>query len=63
MALAALLFCSFYLLILSYGRPEDAQGPSELRRTCDQIAAAISGASQVFFPRTCVRYRFYRIAN
>ncbi|KAN0115766.1 hypothetical protein V8E52_006578 [Russula decolorans] len=52
MALATLLFCSFYLSILSYGHPEVVQGPSDLQFTCDQIVAAISGASQVFFPRT-----------
>jgi hypothetical protein len=57
MALATLLFCSFYLSILSYGHPEVVQGPSDLQFTCDQIVAAISGASQVFFPRTCVMYR------
>jgi hypothetical protein len=57
MALATLLFCSFSLSILSYGRPEAIQRPSELQSTCDQIAAAISGASQVFFPRMCFMYR------
>ena len=57
MALAALFFCSFSLLILSYGRPEAVQRPSELQRTCDQIAVAISGTSQVFFPCMCIMYR------
>ena len=57
MALATLLFCSFFLSILSYGRPEAVQSPSEFRITCDQIAAAISGASQVFYPRMCDMYR------
>src|SRR6267154_4046383 len=57
MALATLLFCSFSLSILSHGRPETIQRPSDLQCTCDQIAAAISGASQVFFPRMCVMYR------
>jgi hypothetical protein len=57
MALATLLFCSFSLSILSYGRPEAVQSPSGLQSTCDQIAAAISGASQVFFPRMCIMYR------
>jgi hypothetical protein len=57
MAIATLLFCTFSLLILSYGRPEVVQRPSELQYTCDQIAAPISGTSQVFFPRTCVIYR------
>jgi hypothetical protein len=57
MALATLLFCSFYLSILSYGRSRSRTGPSDLQCTCDQIVAAISGASQVFFPRMCVMYR------
>jgi hypothetical protein len=57
MALATLLFCSFSLSILSYGRSEAVHTPSELQCTCDGIAAAISGASQVFFPRMCVMYR------
>ena len=55
--MATLLLCIFSLSILSYGRPEVIQRPSELQYTCDQIAAVISGASQVFFPRTCVIYR------
>jgi hypothetical protein len=57
MALATLLFCSFSLSILSYGRPEAVRSPSGLQSTCDQIAVAISGASQVFFPRMCIMYR------
>jgi hypothetical protein len=57
MALATLLFCTFFLSILSYGRPEAIQSFSKLQYTCNQIAAAVSGASQVFFPRTCVIYR------
>ena len=56
MALATLLFCSFSLSFFSYGRPEAVQSPSELQCTCDQIAAAISGASQVFFSRMCITY-------
>jgi hypothetical protein len=57
MALAVLLFCCFSLSILAYGRPEAVQSPSELQSTCNQIAATISGASQVFFPRMSVMYR------
>src|SRR6266852_5623868 len=57
MALATLLFCSFSLSILSYGRPDPVQRSSDLQHTCDQIAAAISGVSQVFFPRMCIVYR------
>ena len=57
MVSATILFCSFSLSILSYGRPEVVQRPSELQSTCDQIAAAISSASQVFFPRKRVMCR------
>jgi hypothetical protein len=57
MALATLLFCCFSLSILSHGRAEAVQRPPELQFTCDQIAAAISGSSQVFLPRMCVMYR------
>ncbi len=56
MALATLLFCSFSLSILSYGRPDLVQRPSELQHKCNQIAAAVSGASQIFFPRMCIVY-------
>ena len=50
---AFLLLCTFSLVSLSYGRPEalEKRNPSDLQSTCIQIAAAISGASQVFFPR------------
>ncbi|KAH9990390.1 hypothetical protein BJV77DRAFT_613305 [Russula vinacea] len=58
MALATLL-CTFSLALLSYGRPETLENHncSDLLCTCNQIAAAISGASQVFFPRS-VEYLF-----
>ena len=58
MALVTLLFCSLSLSIISYGRPEAVQSPSELRYTCDRIRAAISDASQVFYPRMCVMYHW-----
>ena len=57
MALTTFLLCTFSLSILSYGLPEPAQTASGVQHTCDQIAAAISGASQVFFPRKCLMYR------
>ena len=65
MALATFLFCTFSLSILSYGRPEPVQTASGVQHTCDQIAAAISGASQVFFPRKCLIYRlkYYKLTS
>ena len=56
MALTTLLLCAFSLALLSYGQPETLENhnSSHLLCTCNQIAAAVSGASQVFFPRECV---------
>ncbi len=54
MAFATLLLCAFFLSSLSYGRSETLRKPSDFRSTCNQIATAISGASRVFFPRTCI---------
>jgi hypothetical protein len=56
MVLTTLLLCAFSLALLSYGQPETLENhnSSDLLSTCDKIAAAISGASQVFFPRECV---------
>jgi hypothetical protein len=53
MALTTLLLCAFSLALLSYGRPETLENhnSSDPLFTCNQIAVAISGASQVFFPR------------
>ena len=53
MVLATLLLCVFSLALLSYGRQgaSESHNPSDPLRTCDQIAAAISGISRVFFPR------------
>jgi hypothetical protein len=48
MALTKLLVCAFSLALLSYGRPEALE---KRNSPCEKIAAAISGASQVFFPR------------
>ncbi|KAF8486365.1 FAD dependent oxidoreductase [Russula ochroleuca] len=52
MVLTTLLLCAFSLALLSYGQPETLENhnSSDLLSTCDKIAAAISGASQVFFP-------------
>ncbi|KAH9990392.1 hypothetical protein BJV77DRAFT_963381 [Russula vinacea] len=53
MALAKLLY-TFSLALLLYGQSEalENHNSSGLLYTCNQIAAAISGASQVFFPRS-----------
>jgi hypothetical protein len=50
------LLCALFLAFPSYGRPDNLQKyfPSESLNTCNQIAVAISDASQVFFPCTCV---------
>ncbi|KAH9990394.1 FAD-binding domain-containing protein [Russula vinacea] len=58
MAVATLL-CTFSLALLSYGQPETLENhnSSDLLCTCNQIAVAISGASQVFFP-TASEYLF-----
>jgi hypothetical protein len=52
MTLSTLLLCAFSLALLSYGWPEASKNhnSSDLLSTCNQIAAAISNASQVFFP-------------
>ena len=51
MALTMLLYALF-LAVLSNGRPEalGKRNSSDLLRTCNQIAAVISSASQVYFP-------------
>ena len=51
MALTMLLYALF-LAVLSNGQPEalGKRNASDLLRTCNQIAAAISSASQVYFP-------------
>jgi hypothetical protein len=47
------LLCAFFLALLSCSRSERLEEPStsDMQYTCNQIAAAISSASQVFFPR------------
>jgi hypothetical protein len=60
MALGTLLLFTFSLASLSYGWPEtfEKRNSSDLLCTCNEIAAAISGASQVFFPRERVILSF-----
>ena len=60
MVLATLLLCVFSLALLSYGRQgaSENHNPSDSLRTCDQIAAAISDVSRVFFPRERVILSF-----
>ena len=60
MALGTLLLLTFSLASLSYGQPEtfEKRNSSDLLCTCNKIAAAISGASQVFFPRERVILSF-----
>ena len=55
MALITLLLCAFFLVLRSHGQPEafEKRNSSDILFTCNQIAKAISGASQVFFPREC----------
>ncbi|KAF8486330.1 FAD-binding domain-containing protein [Russula ochroleuca] len=52
MALITLLLYALSLGLLSYAQPEPLQNynSSDLLATCNKISAAISGASQVFFP-------------
>ena len=53
MALTPLLLCSLTLALLSYGNPVVFEIPnsSDFVCTCNEITAAVSGESQVFFPR------------
>jgi hypothetical protein len=53
MALTKLLVCALPLALLSCGRQEalEKRNFSDLQSTCDEIAASISDASHVFFPR------------
>ena len=60
MTLATLLLCAFVLVSSSYGWPEslDNHNSSGPLCTCNKIAAAVSAASQVFFPRERVILSF-----
>ncbi len=53
MRLTLHLLCASLLALCSYGRPAalDTRNSTDLLSTCNEIAAAISGASQVYFPR------------
>ncbi|KAH9048464.1 FAD-binding domain-containing protein [Lactarius hengduanensis] len=54
MCLATPLLCALFLTSAAFGHPktweERASESSNFRGTCDQIAKAVSDASQVFFP-------------
>ena len=60
MALRTLLLFAFSLESLSYGSPEafEKRNSSDLLCTCNKIAAAVSAASQVYFPRESVILSF-----
>jgi hypothetical protein len=62
MALTTFLLCAFTLTLILYGSPETSEkhNSSDLRVlcTCNKIAEALSGASQVFFPRESVVLSF-----
>ena len=60
MAFKTLLLCAFSLALLPCGMPE-ALNPPDLLSTCNRIAAAISSASQVFFPCERVLLSFISI--
>jgi hypothetical protein len=64
MALATLL-CTISLALLSYGQPEISENhnSSDLLCTCNKIAVALSGASQVFFPRERVILLFLMLQS
>jgi hypothetical protein len=53
MALTSLVLCAFALALPSYGKPAvfETENSLDFLCTCNEIAAAISDASQVFFPR------------
>jgi hypothetical protein len=55
MALITRLLCASFLVLRSHGRLEafEKHNSSDLLSTCNQIAKAVSGASQVFLPREC----------
>ncbi len=60
MKLTSLLLLASLLAFRSYGRAEalEKRNSSDLLWTCNQIAASISDASQVFFPRERVILSF-----
>jgi hypothetical protein len=60
MTLTSFLLFASLLAFRSYGRAEvlEKRNSSDLLWTCNQIAVAISDASQVFFPRERVILSF-----
>ena len=58
MGLLASLLCSFALALPLYAKPAAFEAPNSpnILCACNDIAAAISGASQVFFPRTSLSH-------
>jgi hypothetical protein len=56
LTLTLLLSFAFFLELCAYSWAEalEKHNPSDFLSTCNLIAAAVSGASQVFFPRECV---------
>jgi hypothetical protein len=61
MAFKTLLLCAFSLALLPCGMPEALNKSPDLLSTCNRIAAAISSASQVFFPCERVLLSFISI--
>jgi hypothetical protein len=61
MALMLLVLYSFALALRSYGKPAifETCNSSDLLCTCNDISAAISGASKVFFPRMPLSHSIY----
>ena len=66
MALTLLLLCAVALVSSrSYGKPAtlETRNPSDLLCTCNEISAAISGVSHVFFPRSMSRRSFSHLSH
>ena len=63
MVLASLVLCAFALALPSFGKPAalETRNYSDVQCTCNKIAAAISGASQVYFPRMSLSHLSYFI--
>ncbi len=60
MTLTLLLLFACFLELRAYSQAEvlEKRNSSDFLWTCNQIAAAISDASQVYFPRECVILSF-----
>ena len=63
MALTPLLLCTIFLALRSYGKQAvlETHNSSDYLCACNDIAASISGASQVFFPRMSLSHVLYFI--